>query len=111
MSDRFKRIIAFIIDLNLAYFPLLIIFFSLTASSRQVPPRNAILILLNILPVILFVIKDVIFNGRSLGKRIFGLCVYDKSSLDASVTGERLLLNIFLFIPLTVSYCFPPVNL
>lgn len=98
MSDSLKRIFAFIIDWTLSILALFIIFISLTALSRQAPPRNAILILLSVLPVILFVLRDVIFNGRSLGKRIFGLCVYDKKSLEASSTGQRLLRNIFFFI-------------
>lgn len=98
MNDRFKRIIAFIIDWTLSILALFIIFLSLIALSRQAPTRNAIHILLSVLPFILFILRDVIFNGRSLGKRIFGLCVYDKESLEASSTGQRLLRNIFFFI-------------
>ena len=99
MSDSLKRIIAFIIDWTLSIFPAFFMLLPLAVLSIQLTWLLVVLIILiGFSPIILFVLRDVIFNGHSLGKRIFGLCVYDKKSLEASSTKQRLLRNIFLFI-------------
>ena len=99
MSDSLKRIIAFIIDWTLSIFPAFFMLLPLAVLSIQLTWLLMVLIILiGFSPIILFVLRDVIFNGRSLGKRLFGLCVYDKKSLEASSTKQRLLRNIFLFI-------------
>ncbi|MGM9592145.1 MAG: RDD family protein [Oscillospiraceae bacterium] len=99
MSDRFKRIIAFIIDWTLSILPAFFMLLPLAVLSIQMTWLLMVfIILIGFSPIILFVLRDVIFNGRSLGKRIFGLCVYDKKSLGASSSKQRLLRNIFLFI-------------
>jgi len=45
-----------------------------------------------------FILRDVIFKGRSLGKRIFGLYVYDKNSLEQANAKQRCSRNIFFFL-------------
>lgn len=45
-----------------------------------------------------FILRDVIFKGRSLGKRIFGLYIYDKNSLEQASTKQCVLRNVFLFL-------------
>ena len=50
------------------------------------------------LPFVMFVLRDVIFKGRSLGKRIFGLYVYDKNSLEKASAKQCFLRNIFFII-------------
>ena len=85
MSVRFKRLLAFVIDWNITLFPFVFIFSFLTIFLRKESAVNLLIFLLCFFAIIVafgaFVLRDVIFKGRSLGKRIFGLYVYEKSSL------------------------------
>ncbi len=101
MRDTFKRMIAFIIDFNLCMLPVLIILLTLifTKSLERLPVYGVILLILLFLsPLVLMVLRDVIFKGRSLGKRIFKLYIYDKRSLGASSRKQRLQRNLLIFI-------------
>lgn len=102
MSVRFKRLIAFVIDWNITLFPFVFIFSFLTTFLRQDFAINLIIFLFLFSTIIFafgtFVLRDVIFKGRSLGKRIFGLHVYNKNSLEQASTKQRFLRNIFFFL-------------
>ena len=45
-----------------------------------------------------FVFRDVIFKGRSIGKRIFGLYVLDKNTNERAAIIQRIIRNLFFFI-------------
>ena len=46
----------------------------------------------------LFVLRDYIFKGQSLGKKIFRLTILDKNTLSTPKNWQLILKNIFLFI-------------
>lgn len=100
MNDRFKRVLAFIIDWNITFLPFLGGFIGLLAVIQKQSSVSPLLVTLCFLAVIvamvLFVLRDFIFRGRSLGKRIFGLQVYDKRTLGESSSSQRTTRNLFL---------------
>lgn len=102
MGVRFKRVIAFVIDWNITLFPFVFIFSFLATFFRQESALIPLFFLLCFLSVIcafgVFVLRDVIFKGRSLGKRIFGLYVYEKSSLKQASLRQCFLRNVFFFL-------------
>ena len=51
-----------------------------------------------ILAFVAFVLRDVIFKGRSIGKRIFGLYVLDKNTNEPASIKQRIIRNLFFFI-------------
>ncbi len=55
-------------------------------------------VLLVLLYPLLFVFRDVIFKGRSIGKRIFGLYVLDKNTNESASIKQRIIRNLFFFI-------------
>ena len=101
MVVRLKRIFAFIIDWNITLIPTAIIFsFVFTfMKNTQINYLFAILCILIVFSTFgIFILRDVIFKGRSLGKRIFGLYIYEKYSLQSPNIKQCFLRNIFLFI-------------
>ena len=102
MSIKFKRMFAFIIDWNIFVFPIVCAFqisMNYFLKSTKVHPLVPFLGAFAILGTFAaFVLRDVIFKGRSLGKRLFGLYVYDKGSLEQASLKQRFLKNIFFFI-------------
>ncbi len=102
MSTKFKRIIAFLIDWNISLLPFIFVFSFTALFLQQHSEADPIAFLLAFLFMILsfaaFILRDVIFKGRSLGKRIFGLYVYDKNSLEKASAKQCFLRNIFLII-------------
>ena len=101
MSVRFKRLIAFIIDWYITLFPFAFIFL-LTTFLWKRSLQNPFIVFFCFLAIIFafgaFTLRDVIFKGRSLGKRIFGLYIYDKNSLGKANARQRCLRNIFFFL-------------
>lgn len=57
-----------------------------------------IFMLLVFLYPITFVFRDVIFKGRSIGKRIFRLYVLDKNTNEPASVKHRIIRNLFFFI-------------
>ena len=55
-------------------------------------------VLLVLLCPVLFVFRDVIFKGRSIGKRIFGLYILDKNTNEPASIKQRIIRNLFFFI-------------
>lgn len=99
---RFRRIIAWIIDWNLSGLPCLLyttIFMDVfKRPSIQSVGYILIFMLLVFLYPITFVFRDVIFKGRSVGKRIFGLYVLDKNTNETASVKQRIIRNLFFFI-------------
>lgn len=102
MSVSFKRIIAFLIDWNISLIPFVFLFSFLMNFGLQQSKITFLIIPLLFLTIIfalgMFILRDVIFKGRSLGKRILGLYVYEKSSLIQASVKQCFLRNIFLFL-------------
>lgn len=99
---RVRRIIAWIIDWNLSGLPCLLyttIFMEVfKRPSIQSIGYILIFMLLVLLYPITFVFRDVIFKGRSIGKRIFGLYVLDKNTKESASIKQRIIRNLFFFI-------------
>lgn len=58
----------------------------------------SIFMLLVFLYPVTFVFRDVIFKGRSIGKRILGLYVLDKNTNESATIKQRIIRNLFFFI-------------
>lgn len=85
MGDRIKRLLAAIIDWNVTCLPGLSISLLLYAQMMR-GNSNVLLLILFAIAVLstlpLFILRDTIFRGRSVGKRIFGLYVVDEGALQ-----------------------------
>ena len=101
-SSPLERIIAWIIDWYISCVPCLLLAFTLrftaSATMRQSITFIWILLLLILAIFASFVLRDVIFKGRSIGKRIFGLHITDKSTGNPASVGQRIIRNLFLFV-------------
>ena len=99
---RFRRIIAWIIDWNLSGLPCLLyttIFMDVfKRPSIQSVGYILIFVLLVFLYPVTFVFRDVVFKGRSIGKRFFRLHVLDKNTNETASTKQRIIRNLFFFI-------------
>ena len=99
---RVRRIIAWIIDWNLSGLPCLLYTTIFMDMFKQPSFQNIGYILIFMLLVFLcpitFVFRDVIFKGRSIGKRIFGLYVLDKNTNEPASIKQRIIRNLFFFI-------------
>lgn len=100
---KLRRLLAWIIDWNIC--GLVAIFLAsvyLGIFAKDIAANNlwaslgAVFVFL-IYPIT-FVLRDVVFKGRSLGKRITKLVVLDKTTGALAKTGKCLLRNIFLII-------------
>lgn len=101
-SVKWRRLLAWIIDWNLIGLAVIILgtFISTYITySGEVTAASATALLITILSYpVCFVLRDLIFGGRSIGKRIFGLVVLDKQTGKPAGAGKRVLRNLFLFI-------------
>ena len=99
---RIRRIIAWIIDWNLSGLPCLLYTTIFMDVFKRPSFKNIVYILIFMLLVFLypvtFVFRDVIFKGRSIGKRIFGLYVLDKNTNEPASIKQRIIRNLFFFI-------------
>ncbi len=102
MGDRVKRVIAAVIDWNISCIPALIV----ALIAVKVIGRNVMVnLLMGFLLVLcgfgiyaLLILRDVIFGGRSIGKRIFGLYIVDEAALQPARTGKRAVKNVLNLI-------------
>ncbi len=97
-----RRIVAWIIDWNLSGLPCMIYTTIFMEVFKRPSFENIgyilIFILLVFLYIIAFVFRDVIFMGRSVGKRIFRLFVWDKNTNEKASVSQRIIRNLFFFI-------------
>ncbi len=98
MNVKLRRLIAFIIDFYISILPPTFIFTFLSTFLQSEALITIILFLTIIFALGAFIARDVIFKGRSLGKRILALYVYDKNSLTQASKKQCFLRNIFLCI-------------
>ena len=102
MKDiRFKRCAAWFVDWMLSCFPCLL-FTILFMPFFERPSLNSGLVLLFVLFVlwipISFIFRDVIWKGRSVGKRLFFLQVLDVRTHEPASAKQKVLRNLFLFL-------------
>lgn len=94
-----KRFIAHIIDWNLALFPsvliLGVVLEYLEKTSRALPVISLLLVLAG--PA-LFVLRDLLFGGRSPGKRLMRLQVHDCGGENPPTATQLLQRNLFFFL-------------
>ncbi len=102
MAIRIKRMVAFIIDWNITLLPILLLYelsLSMGVESEKLLPLTMLLSFILVFGgFALVILRDFIFNGRSLGKRIFGLITLDKNTMAEPKKRQLILKNIFLFI-------------
>ena len=105
MGVRLKRMVAFWLDwLVIGFVGILAIFLLLLAAyllGASEPLIFASIMMLAVLGVFaVFILRDILFRGRSLGKRLFDLRIFDKQTLleaSASQRGVRNLFSFFLY--------------
>ena len=101
-NARIRRIIAWIIDWNLSGLPCLLYTTIFMDMFKQPSIQNMsyilIFMLLAFLYPVTFVFRDVIFKGRSIGKRIFGLHILDKTTSEPASIKQRIIRNLFFFV-------------
>ena len=101
ISVRFLRLFAWLIDWLICGTPAMIssLFFILLFQSQDADVQgkfNLMLTIILLFPVV-FVLRDVLLNGRSVGKRILGLIVLDKQSGESASKKTMLSAGPFLF--------------
>lgn len=105
-SVRLKRMLAFVIDWNLIGLPCLLlmtsffVFFrnSFLGNERLAMTVGVIQIIILLAWFSIFVLRDFIFKGRSVGKRILGLVVRDKNTNEETTNQQKILRNLFFSI-------------
>lgn len=102
IGDRFRRLAAFLIDWNLSMLPFGLAVPLCVGLGRQLGAPNGLLVFLSVALIVCafasFVLRDVIFKGRSLGKRLLRLRIYDKYTLQEPGAGQRVKRNAFFFL-------------
>lgn len=89
-----RRIMAWFVDFALVGWALALC--ALCTGILEQPSLHNIELLIAFVWFVVFISRDVIFSGRSVGKRLFGLCILDRNSnLPASVK-QRIIRNLFL---------------
>ena len=96
-GNRMRRLLAFLIDLMLFYLPCV-----LSTAILQPPFLGNAAILIILIAVITFfvtiILRDYLFNGHSIGKRIFKLRVVDADTRSEPTAKQLIVKNLFLFL-------------
>ena len=102
-----RRIVAFLIDRLVGLAPTFVFgvfFFVLLLGGEALEALAALMLGLGFLSFIFFnigymLLRDGLFDGRSLGKRVMGLKVMDSRGKPCGI-GDSVLRNIIFFIPI-----------
>ncbi len=106
-SVKFKRIIAFLIDWNIiGHIILLLLLVEVTIfrknglleSSQALQPFVPILAITMLLFPVGVVLRDFMFGGRSLGKRMLGLVILDIKTATKPKLHKTVLRDLFFFL-------------
>lgn len=96
-SNRTRRLLAFLTDFMVGYIPCV-----LATVALRLPFLGSISLLIVLIVVITFfvtfLLRDYLFNGRSIGKRIFKLRVVDADTLSTPTSKQLIVKNLFLFL-------------
>ena len=103
MGIKIRRIVAWIIDWILSGIPAFVCAFIISAyvmeSGGTITPPLVLLFFLCVFSYpVLFILRDVIFCGRSIGKRILGLRVIDRETGQIPAIWKRIVRSAFLFV-------------
>ena len=98
---KLRRILAWIIDWNLCGIPALVyafIFKTITEAQGLKAVYALIFVLFVLSYPVLFVVRDVLFKGRSVAKRIFKLRVIDNETNELPKKQKLIIRNLFFFL-------------
>lgn len=100
---RLRRMLAFVIDWNIALLPMVVVMSVLITflQRNHAEPAPALVMLLMagmIGSLALFVQRDAVCKGRSPGKRLFGLGVYDRETYGPATRNQLVRRNLFFFL-------------
>lgn len=98
-SNRMRRFLAYLIDFMLFYLSGILSMVILQFSFLE---NIAILMVLTIIiaSLVIFILRDYLFRGRSIGKRIFKLRVVDVDTRAEPTAKQLIVKNLFLFMNL-----------
>lgn len=101
-SVKIKRMFAFIIDWNIiGFLELILLSFVPSLLLPNEEAANDSKILLTVFVMLLFPLlvslRDLIFGGRSIGKRIFGLTVLNRQTAEKAKAWQIFVRDIFFF--------------
>ena len=100
-GTKIRRLAAWLIDWNLIGFVLLFVISAYMAFFSQEDASQAEILLLLFLILsypVCFILKDLIFGGRSLGKRIMKLVILSKQTGESPKKSQLVLRNIFSIV-------------
>ena len=98
---KLRRILAFIIDWNLYGLPAMIgaLIFRESLKKHELTPIAVVLFMLIALSLpTLVILRDVLFNGRSIAKRIFRFYIVEKGTEICPPKSKLAIRNLFVFI-------------
>ncbi len=101
MGVKIRRLLAAAIDWNIIGFSVMIMLVLYVAAfdnaiQQDYTPANLGMMFVMLLYPIGFILRDVIFVRRSLGKRIVGLTIIDKKDGQSATVIKRIIRNVFL---------------
>ena len=98
---KLRRILAWIIDWNLCGIPALVyafIFKTITEAQGLKAVYALVFVLFVLSYPVLFVVRDVLFKGQSIAKRIFKLRVIDIETNELPSNRKLIIRNLFFFL-------------
>ncbi len=100
-SVKFRRLLAFLIDWNIVGFTVMVTAIVLLILLRDYLSAGEtwaglILFGFTLTYPVFVILRDVIFGGRSIGKKIAGLVILDRQTGMLAKKGKRLVRNLFL---------------
>lgn len=102
-SVKLRRLLAWIIDWNICGLPVIIIMsvFSILFQSDSIESQNTVAFVMPFIFALfptMFVFRDLIMRGRSVGKRLTGLIILDKRTGEPIKSSKLIIRNLFLII-------------
>ena len=104
-GTKIRRLAAWLIDWNLIGFVLLLVISAYMAFFEQEGASQAEILILLFLILsypICFILRDLIFGGRSLGKRMLKLVILSKQTGEAPKKSQLVLRNIFSIVVIEI---------
>ena len=92
----FRRALAFVLDLYISMLPMLIVSLLFENFSTAYPKLHSAIFYF--LAIVLMVLRDVIFGGCSLGKKICGLIVIDAKKSALATTEKLIFRGLFCIV-------------
>lgn len=97
-GTKLRRVAAWIIDWNLIGLSVILTISVVMMIFAEFEQAAAVMMILMLSYPVLFVLRDLLFRGRSVGKRIMRLVVLNQQTGGAPKRNQLLFRNIFLFI-------------